>query len=182
MRKSSVLRSRRNNSARPCPLADGKHPTSNSQHRTPKERRPVSHWMLGVRCWMLDVPNGSWSSTGWASAFSLEPAGANRGNPNFFQLGAFSPLTRPNSGVSVIRLMRFSNAGQFVPVKFAEPRQPSVFSPYGVFSALPLALSPVGSMVFQADETQAGNQSVPCECPIASPAHFFFAAGFRRIC
>jgi hypothetical protein len=69
--------------------------------------------------------------------------------------------------------MRFSNAGQFVPVKFAEPRQPSAFSRQS-FMQWPLALFGVGIMVAQADETQAGSQSVPCECPIASPAHFFF--------
>jgi hypothetical protein len=69
--------------------------------------------------------------------------------------------------------MRFSNAGQFVPVKFAEPRQPSVFCPPKFLTA-PLALWPDGRKFFQADETQAGSQSVPCECPIASPAHFFF--------
>ena len=39
-----------------APLTEeGEHPTSNTQHPTSKAP-PLRHpWMLGVRCWMLDV-------------------------------------------------------------------------------------------------------------------------------
>ena len=32
------------------------HPTSNIQHRTSNGRAFLSQWVLGVRCWLLDVP------------------------------------------------------------------------------------------------------------------------------
>jgi hypothetical protein len=42
------------------PRTDEKHPTSNNQHRTSNDLRLEVLWMLGVRCWMFDVPEGSW--------------------------------------------------------------------------------------------------------------------------
>jgi hypothetical protein len=101
------------------------HPAPNIEHPRSVAQSVIGCWAFDVGCWKFPTVHGV-VRVGLPLSLPNPPMRITC-NQKKFQPGAFSPLTRWNSGVSVIRLMRFSNAGQFVPVKFAEPRQPSIF-------------------------------------------------------